>query len=897
MDNERLKSKEYFWEYLKSVLSTRSFHALWRSEDIVDYDTFIEKDYFYWHELRNVGKKSLDEIIKLQVTLGKKVTYTEEEFFLYLKDELSMRAVNAIKRTELVHDLSSLLSLSDADLQKIENIGNKTVNEIKKFQERVSFIYKTVLNLSEKQEVLEETLKEKVYNRWMEGWKRRNPEEMTNLFKAIAGWIKASGWDEHEYGDTPDIIIRNNAFIDDVFSARDVYSVLKDCLCDAAEDNWPVTDEELLYRVSKGLPQEFIERIPIMSAIRDSIAEKRIEKVDYGFLRLIPDIYTAIMLEPKYDERKKGILIECLQGKTFAEVGDRKGVTRQRIKQIEQKFIKRKWYVKEERLKSLFCRYCFSKEELESAFGVTTIGYRYLQLKYKRGNCPSGQSLDDEEIPQLYRARLKKAIYADYLEIDGVYVPKDRKALIDFSIRHYCLDDISIDEFCTKYHRLLYLLEQESSEELSFPNQRFAEGKINLSHNTLWKYGKRFRYYDVDAVDIEQLLKDFHFDELSEQDVEVGAQLFLDRYPDVAAEYDLRDAYELHNLLKKRLTNEQLSEMNLSLSRMPNLCFGTPDREQQVLDILEQFETLSCDDLVKEYYKAYGIPEGTFLANYAKYVKRYLRDGFYSMEVHKMTGDEPSRLRDALTRPYYIMEEVRHIFKQVCPGAKGLLNRYNLDMLGFDANDNTIYRKEYHSFINAVMTSNQERGIISLNRWEGQIKSYILPRFQATFDVVEFTPGQYIMLSKLETAGITRDSLFAVSQEVKEQMDETYFTIKSFRLAGGKTSIDSLGFEDYFLASLLRFGGVFQSLRHGNTWLFYQGKSTISFAGFIEDFMESEISISTEDILHVLKERYGIYYKDSHVIIEMVKSEDNDLYYNRIMSRIYRDYDVYFQEV
>lgn len=892
MDKEKLRCKEYFWRYLEESLSVRSFHALSRAKEIVDYNTFIEKDYFYWYSLRNVGKKSVNEIVKLQYILGKEST-KEEEFYLFLKDELSMRAINALKNTGRVHDLPSLLALSDDYLSNLANIGAKTVDEIKGFQERMSHAPETVTISEEKPITVEETLKSKVYDRWMEGWKK-GP---TKLFRTIAGWIKESDWDEHDYGDTPELIIRNNAFVDDAYKSSKVYSALKECLCDSAEDKWPVTDGELLYRVSKGLPQEFIDRLPLMSAIRDSIAENRIEKVGYGFLKLIPDICTAITLEPKYDERKKKILIECLQGKTLAEVGNSNGLTRERIRQIEQKFIKRRWQVKEERLKSLFCHYCFSQEELETAFGITACGYRYLQLKYKQGECPSEQSLDDEEIPLFYKARLEKAVYADYLEIDGVYVPKDRMVLLDFFIRHYCLDDISIDEFYNKYELLLGLLGQEGSEELNFPYPRFAEVKINQSHNALWKYGKRFRYYDVDAVDIEQLLNDFHFDELYEQDVEIGAQLFLDRYPDVAAEYDLRDGYELHNLLKKRLTDEQLSEMHLSISRMPNLCFGTPDREQQVLDILEQFETLSCDDMVKEYHKAYGIPEGTFIANYAKYVKRYLRDGFYSIEVHKMTGDEYSRLRDALTRPYYIMEEVRHIFKQVCPGAKGLLNRYNLDMLGFDANDNTIYRKEYHSFINAVMTSNQERGIIRLNQWEGQLKSYLLTKLQPTFEVVEFTPGQYIMLSKLETVGITREALLVVSQEVKEQMDETYFTIKSFRLAGGKTSIDSLGFGDYFLASLLRFGGVFQSLRHGNTWLFYQGKSTISFAGFIEDFMESEISISTEDILHVLMERYGIYYKDPHVIIEMVKSEDNDLYYNRIMSRIYRDYDVYFQEV
>ena len=693
------------------------------------------------------------------------------------------------------------------------------------------------------------------------------------------------------------MIIRNEDFVDRAYKSGEVYRALKDSLCDAADARWPVVEEDLAYRVCKGLPQEFIERIPIITAIRDLLDEKKIEKVDYGYLIARPDIYTAITQDTKNDERKKAMFIERLKGKTLLEIGDEFGLSRERIRQIEQKIVERRWDVKEKRLKSLFCQYCFSEEEFKKAFGITALGYRYLQLKYKRGEIPAEQALNDEEIPLFYKAKLKKAIYADYLEIDGEYVPKERNTLIDFFVRHYCLDDTSVDEFFSKYYLLLDILGQRDSEELNFPYQRYVEVKMSFAHNTLWKYGKRFRYYDVDAVDIEQLLNDFHFDELLEQDVEVGAQLFIDRYPDVAEEYDLRDGYELHNLLKKRLTDEQLADMNMSISRMPNLCFGEPDREQQVLDILEQFGTLSIDEMISEYRKAYGILDSTFMANYSKYVKRFLRDGIYSIEVHKMTEKEHLKLKNALTRPYYLMEEVRHIFKKTCPESKGILNRYNLDALGFDANDITIYSKNYSNFTDAVLKSNKERGIIRLNKWEGRLKTYFLAKQQSTFDVIEFSPGQYIMLSKLEEAGFTLDSLLNVSQQVKEQVGEGYFTVKSFRLGGGKTTIDCLGFEDYFLESLLRFGGVFQSLRHGNTWLFYQGKGKISLAGFIEDFMEYEISISTEDILQVLNERYGIRYSNTYAILEVVKSDNNDLYYNRIMSRIYRDYDVYFQEV
>lgn len=149
MDKEQFKSQEDFWGYLKEVLSTRSFNAVSRAKDIVDFDTFIEKDYLYWRNLRNVGEKSVTEIVDLQFKLGKKIKDGEEAFFYYLKDKLSIRAVHALKYTGVVHDLSSLLALDDDYLRSINNIGSKTFDEIKKFQELMSQHPETFLNSKE----------------------------------------------------------------------------------------------------------------------------------------------------------------------------------------------------------------------------------------------------------------------------------------------------------------------------------------------------------------------------------------------------------------------------------------------------------------------------------------------------------------------------------------------------------------------------------------------------------------------------------------------------------------------------------------------------------------------------------------------------------------------------
>ena len=79
--------------------------------------------------------------------------------------------------------------------------------------------------------------------------------------------------------------------------------------------------------------------------------------------------------------------------------------------------------------------------------------------------------------------------------------------------------------------------------------------------------------------------------------------------------------------------------------------------------------------------------------------------------------------------------------------------------------------------------------------------------------------------------------------------------------------------------------------------MFYSDADTTSMEGLIADVMEHEVSIDIDDFMDMLREEYGMEYKDNHVVIEIAAERENDLYYNSIMHKLYRDYDAYFQEV
>lgn len=73
--------------------------------------------------------------------------------------------------------------------------------------------------------------------------------------------------------------------------------------------------------------------------------------------------------------------------------------------------------------------------------------------------------------------------------------------------------------------------------------------KYSNSRKCLWKYGSKMRYYDIDSRDYKELLDTLALDRFS--NTEISTLKFFNDFPELMNKYDIRDQYELHNLLKK----------------------------------------------------------------------------------------------------------------------------------------------------------------------------------------------------------------------------------------------------------------------------------------------------------------------------------------------------------
>ena len=87
---------------------------------------------------------------------------------------------------------------------------------------------------------------------------------------------------------------------------------------------------------------------------------------------------------------------------------------------------------------------------------------------------------------------------------------------------------------------------------------------------------------------------------------------------DLMNKYDIRNCYELHNLL-----NKNINDNNITFKRMPTICFGNANRDSQVLELLKKMSPVSAKNLASAYEDKYGDALETVLSNYLNSVEQY----------------------------------------------------------------------------------------------------------------------------------------------------------------------------------------------------------------------------------------------------------------------------------
>lgn len=914
-----MKGSKIYIEKLN--LSTRTYNCL-KKNNIDTVNNLLEVTDEELKRFRNLGVKSLEEIknVILKLNSGefdvqaydfnKTITNTEltlldiiankDERILkilfydgnegYVNDisiermNLSIRSINALRNNGYKY-ASQLIDLKIVSLNKINNLGEKCENEIIDNLKSLVYIIYEEANTTKIQLINE------LSNVLLEDYSKCTVEYNEKTLKSnIYMILKRSSILTSVTTCKVEELIVNKDFIYEIYNNNFLSELLKEHILKVIKKSANLIQ---LSEIRDDLPKHLKHSDILINILNELIADKKIERFDDSYRIWYPRLNEYInTLE---DVREKKILYYRFQGKTLEDMGQQLGITRERIRQLEKKAVSKFPRLREDDYFETFKKYNLTQELFENIYGESDLVYGYLKYKYSKGNKSPEDILEDNDIPIQVRLRVEKIILKDFIIVGGNRIKKDRNEILDYILRTYCRDEVTCQDVMDLYSKTLEDYGLDEISELTYP-KRYFETKLANSKKVLWKYGKKLRYYDMSELTPQKIIQSLNLNNF--KDVEYSTLKFFNEYSEFMKEWDIRDEYELHNLMKKVF--EEKNELNIKFTRMPNIEFGKPDRDMQVLEILLQTAPINNFDLANSYEQDYGIKAKTVLANYFKCIDEFCHNGIFSIDSEPLAGEEFDVMKEKLVNDIYFINDVKEMYINLFPkGNLKLINTYNLKRLGFKVNTQIIYSDKF--------TSSEEyfrRTILNDDIFDATLLDSRLTCCQTYYNalqilkeksvIIEFMPNKFVNIRRLEQKGICRENLKKFTDDVYEFIGDEIFTIKSLNGRGFEHELYALGFDDWFYSSLLRCDNRFKFRRFEGNVLFRRGVEAISLNDLVQNIVSKYRSIDIYDLSEIINDIYGISVDKSRIPYII---KEKELYYNAIMEKVYIDYDEYFEEV
>ncbi|MGN0584378.1 MAG: DNA-directed RNA polymerase subunit alpha C-terminal domain-containing protein [Ruminococcus sp.] len=893
------------------LLSPRSYNALRRNgiERIVQLANIKMS---ILKSLKNLGKSSIEEIVsKLNQFLKGEIekecapnnlanqencgmSESAEKVEVVIEDDLvenyrlSVRAKNCLMRNGILH-ISQLLELSSDDLMSFTNLGKKTLNEILAIQAE---------------------LRDKVL--------MMNAPDESSFPPEILGFLD-------EFMEEIHVFNMSNKHIRSLLLSEldETCSDVKTCF-----DNWwreihvqealgnyiiNCVKEKYMFGISAA---EIMKRLPssvdlemLFDILYDLTENNLIVLRDNDEMYYPVTVSVMEVFEGKSIERIADVLDKRMRQYTFEEIAEDYGLTRERVRQLQLKAIRilnheckiKGLMLTEERYRTLFETYQLTKEEFIALTGEDERAYGYLNLVSKCGDTLPEMIVYDENIPRWMRSNwiryVRYSASARYIylpEENHRRIKKTRTDIENYILSKYCQDEVVYEKFIELYNEFVRCHQLENLL-LTEEEMRTRENALSKSLFVLWKHGRRLRYYNIPSKDYIELLQ--ALDLMQYHNTEISTLKLLRDNPELMKQYDIRDEYELHNLLKK--IGAESENPSLRFERTPGIKFGEFDREQMIKERLFELAPIKTEDLAAAISEECGF-NTVHITSWFKCIHEYQQDGVYTVDFVPMSDEHMALLKSHLTKDMYFFSEVKEIYQELVPNADtSLISSFNLKRMGFVVNANYIIQ-HYDSaakMFEHLLTQADVQDISPLSKKYGYIMSYAskLAELKDDYEIIEFSPYQYINIRKLKKMGIEKENLREYCNAVDMFVDpDTYFTVEYLQKQGFSSQLDALGFEAWFYSSLLREDARFSYIKLGGTVLFYKGRKLITEQTLLHYLLQQYSSIELDELIDDVYDAYHITLDKDNVKWNI---KDTEMYYDDIMCKIYRNYDVYLEEL
>lgn len=646
----------------------------------------------------------------------------------------------------------------------------------------------------------------------------------------------------------------------------------------------------------------------IKKCIGSLLAARKLEYVDFRCYRIYPSVFDVLeecTIEPRYKE----IFRQRLSGKTLEEIGNEQGFTRERVRQLSQKaiellhrFLKNTYglqYRDEDFYTYLYENYDTPKEMWCHYIGVPNKTLAYLSNVCTRGSKPIEEAMNDPAVNVSLKYRIRDYLNRNMLLIDGILLEKRGGVIENYAMEKYCRDEMTYDDFIDRYNSLLQDNGIDFDEKLYYTDKirRTRSNRLSDSMCCLWKQWERLRFYNIAERDYSELLETLNLAEF--QNTEVSTLKFMNDYPDLMKKYDIRDQYELHNLLKKIVDPGTCQD--IVFSRQPTIRFGQFDRNQAIREIIEIFSPISANELTAYLQAEYGYDAATSMANYLLPFMQYYHNGVFSVSFQQIPEARVQLLKDNLPDDFYFISEIKEIYRRIWPDANlDDINHRSLQMMGYTVLEKYILtrHKTADRFFRDVLLKDDVFSITAIRKRFGSIQMYhqIWLELRRNMDILLFDKDQYLNIRRLEKLGITKTDLMDYCNQIFEQAPEnSLFTVHSLK-GQSSSKLCSLGFGTLFFEELLVVSGKFLYGHVFGTEVFYKGTlpGGVSRKYFCTETLKTYESVELEDYIADMYEIYGSRVTDKYDIVTAISG--TEFYYDNIMQKIYRSKSEYYAE-
>lgn len=664
-----------------------------------------------------------------------------------------------------------------------------------------------------------------------------------------------------------------------------------------------------IYEKTELSAQITLERVK--EVIGKLIAEKKLEYVDFRCYRIYESFEAFLSRCDNIDERGRRILQSRLQGITLESIGQELNVTRERVRQIVKKKVNEvrslytvrtgDQYFDEDYYLYFFTNYAFDLRDASEWMGIPESVWRYLEMiNAKQGDKDLMSALDDHENLEIgLRLKVKNYLNRNKIFIDGMWVEKKRSELEPVIARKFCQEDTSFELYAKAYNDFLIEEEIPFDEDIYYTDAviRTRKNRLVESRFILWKMNEMLRYYDIDSRDYTELLETLNLD--SFENVEYSTMKFMREYPELMEKYDIRDHYELHNLLRKIVPEGSFHDFHCG--RMPEIKFGTFDRDAAILDILIDLAPVSVQNLCDYISQEYGYDPLVIQANYLQSFQMYYHEGVYSIDQKVMLADRADALHSKLTDDFYYIDEIRKIYAKMYPDADlEEINPYNLKAMGFIVLSRYVVQNypSLEAYCEDILTREDIVDLKSLRQRHTYLQNFSqkLMELKRSLDIIEFESGKILNFRKLEKAGITKADLQSFCDEVYDFVQaDTYFSISSIKQEGFESELFDLGFSNCFYANLILADSRFSYTNAYGSIILYKGERVITIQSFFIDRVHKHGWIDVYDLMTELEERYDCKVDEKSDITYRLKN--TIVYYDSILERFYANTELYYRDL